>query len=69
MIGKIVGAMAGSRIARANPGIDSQTGAVLGVAAATLARRLSIPALVMLTAGGYLLKRYVDGRKDDAFPH
>ncbi|MCB2074008.1 MAG: hypothetical protein H6917_04800 [Novosphingobium sp.] len=64
MIGKIVGAVAGSRIARRSREIDSPMGAVLGVAAATLVKRLSLPVLVTATAGGYFLKRHLDGRKD-----
>ncbi len=60
MIGKIIGAFAGSKIAQHSRGIGGPTGAVLGVGAAALARRLSVPALVAITAGGYFAKRYMD---------
>lgn len=66
MIGKIVGAVAGSKIARRSKEIDGPAGAALGVIAATVLRRASLPVLVVMTAGGYFLKRYVDGRKGEA---
>jgi len=67
MIGKIIGAFAGSKVAEHTRGIGGPTGAVLGVGAAALARRLSLPALIALSAGGYFAKRYID-RKEAAKP-
>ena len=66
MFGKIIGAFAGSQIAKRTRQIDSPMGAVVGVIAASVIRRLSIPALAGLTAGGYFAKRYFDGRKAKA---
>ena len=63
MFGKIIGGFAGSQIAKSTSGIGGATGTLLGVGAATVAKRLSIPALVAVTAGGYLVKKYMD-RKD-----
>ncbi len=63
MIGKIFGAFAGSKIAEHTRGIGGPTGAVLGVGAAALARRMSLPALVAITAGGYFAKRYMDKKE------
>jgi trimethylamine:corrinoid methyltransferase-like protein len=60
MIGKIIGAIAGSKVAEHTRGIGGPTGAILGVGAATLARRLSLPALVAVSAGGYFAKKYFD---------
>ncbi|WP_202391615.1 hypothetical protein [Pontixanthobacter luteolus] len=64
MFGKIIGGFAGSKIAKSTSGIGGATGTLLGVGAATIAKRLSIPALVAVTAGGYLVKKYMD-RKDE----
>ncbi len=63
MIGKIIGAFAGGKIAEHTRGIGGPTGAVLGVGAAALARRMSLPALLAITAGGYLAKRYIDKKE------
>ena len=37
-------------------------GALLGAGAATIAKRASLPVLIALTAGGYLLKRHNEKR-------
>lgn len=58
MIGKLIGAFAGSKLAENTRSIGGPAGAVLGVGAATIARRLSLPALVAITAGGYLFSKY-----------
>ena len=65
MFGKIIGAVAGSKIAEHTRGIGGPGGAALGIGAATIAKRLSIPALIALSAGGYFAKKYLD-KKDDA---
>lgn len=62
MIGKILGAMAGSHLAKSSSAIGGTSGALLGVGAATLARRASLPVLIAVTAGGYLLKRHNEKR-------
>ena len=67
MIGKLIGAFAGSKLAdNTRASIGGPTGAALGVAAATVAKRLSLPALVAITAGGYFAKKYFDQREDTA---
>ena len=62
MISKIVGAMAGSHLAKSTSAIGGTGGALLGAGAATIAKRASLPVLIALTAGGYLLKRRSDKR-------
>ena len=63
MIGKIIGAYAGSKLAKGSQGgIEGPGGAMLGLAAATIARRMSWPALLAITAGGYVMKRFMDGK-------
>lgn len=65
MFGKIIGAIAGSKLAENARGIGGTKGAALGWGAATIAKRLSIPALVAITAGGYFAKKYLDKREEE----
>lgn len=62
MIGKILAGLAGARAAKGS-GASGAGGAMLGVAGVTLLRRLSVPALIALTAGGYALKKW-NGKRD-----
>ena len=62
MIGKILAGVAGAKAAKDSGG-SGAGGALLGVAGMTLLRRLSVPALIALTAGGYALKRWSDKRE------
>lgn len=63
MIGKIIAAVAGKKVADQTSSIGGTGGALLGVAAATLARRLGPVGLVAMAAGGYALKRHLDKRE------
>lgn len=63
MIGKLIGAAAGSHFAKYTSGVGGAGGAVLGAGAAALARRASLPVLVAVAAGGYLVKRHLDKRE------
>jgi hypothetical protein len=60
MIGKIIGAVAGKKAADHIRGVSGPTGAILGAAAPILLRRLSLPAMLAIAAGGYAYKRYQD---------
>lgn len=60
MLGKLIGAMVGQRAARHMDGISGTGGALLGVGAATLLRRLGPVGLIAAAAGGYALKRHHD---------
>lgn len=59
MIKNIIGAVAGAKLAK-NTKVDNGTGAILGSVAPALIARMSLPALVAIGAGGYLLKRRRD---------
>lgn len=63
MIGKIIGAVVGGKIAENTRGIGGTTGALLGAAAPVVLRRLSIPAMLVIGAGGYFAKKHFD-KKD-----
>ena len=53
MIGKVIGAYVGDKIAKqTSVGIGGAGGAALGVIAATALRRMSLPAMIALGAGG-----------------
>lgn len=60
MIGKVVGAFLGDKIAKQTSGMGGATGAALGVLATSVIRRMSLPAMIAVGAGGYLAKKYMD---------
>lgn len=60
MIGKIIGAYAGDKLAKQTSGIGGAGGAALGVIAAAALRRLSLPAMLALGVGGYVAKKVFD---------
>jgi len=57
MIGKIIGAVAGAQAGKMANGLSGPGGAVAGVVAATVVRRLGLVGLVAAVGGGYALKR------------
>jgi hypothetical protein len=62
MIGKIIGAIAGERLSRNVSGVGGTGGALLGVGAATLARRLGPVGLIAAAVGGYVIKKHYEKR-------
>ena len=60
MLGKIIGAVAGQKAAQHVSGVDGTGGALLGVGAATLLRRLGPVGLVVAAVGGYAVKKYLE---------
>lgn len=65
MIGKIIGAVAGSQASKHVQGLNGTGGALLGVALPTLLRRLSPLTLIAVAAGGYAYKKYADRRETE----
>lgn len=58
MIGKIIGAMVGAKVAeRARGGVGGPGGAILGAVAVPLARRLGPVGLAAIALGGYAAKK------------
>ena len=60
MFGKIIGAIAGAKAADHVRGMNEGGGALLGIGAAALAKRLGPVGLIAALAGGYAFKRYQD---------
>ncbi len=60
MIGKMIGAFVGDKLAKQTKGMDGATGAVLGLVATAALRRMSLPVMVVLGVGGYVAKKYFD---------
>lgn len=63
MIGKIIGAVAGAKAAKHSREVGGTRGALLGAAAVPLVRRMSIPAMLAIGAGGYAYKKWSDRRE------
>lgn len=62
MIGKVIGGLAGQRLAKDMSGISGTGGALLGIGAATLLRRLSPLAVIAFAIGGYAAKKRSEKR-------
>ena len=60
MIGKVIGAFVGDRLAKKTSAVGGAGGAALGVVAAAVLRRMSLPAMLAIGAGGYLAKKMSD---------
>lgn len=65
MFRQIIGAALGSKLAKQTPAVGGATGAALGAAVPFIISRMSIPAMVVVGAGGYLAKKYYDKKKTD----
>lgn len=63
MLDKIIGAKLGSTIAKKVTGTNSTTGAMIGAAVPFVISRVSLPAMIVIGAGGYVAKRMYDKRK------
>lgn len=63
MIGKIVSAAIGKRIAERTPGLSQGGGALLGVAAATAMRRLGPLGFAAAATGTWLVNRHLKKRE------
>lgn len=64
MIGKLIGAWAGAKVAeRTRGGTSGPGGALMGAAAVAMARRLGPVGMIAAAAGGYALKRYSEKRQ------
>jgi uncharacterized membrane protein YebE (DUF533 family) len=60
MIGKLIGAVAGAKATEHVRGVGGAGGALLGMAAPMVLRRLGPMGLIAAAVGGYAYKRYTD---------
>lgn len=60
MIGKIIGAVIGGQVAKNTRGLDGPAGAAIGFIAPAILRRVSLPGMLALAAGGYAAKKYAE---------
>jgi hypothetical protein len=63
MFGKIIGAIAGSKMAKRSSNVSEPMGAVAGLVTASALRRISLPAIIALAAGGYAAKKLMDRKQ------
>jgi hypothetical protein len=60
MLKKIIGAAIGAKLAKNSPAVGGATGAALGAAVPFVLSRISLPTMIALGVGGYVVKRYLD---------
>ena len=63
MIAKIIGAAVGAKAAKESKALGGATGAALGAVVPFVVRRLSIPTMLVMGAGGYAAKRFFDKKQ------
>ena len=63
MLGKLIAGAAGQQLAERLSGGNGATGALVGVVAASVVRRLGPAGWIAALAGGYLLKKYTNKRQ------
>ena len=66
MIGKIIGAFVGGKVAQRTRGLEGPTGAAIGVLAPAILRRISLPTMLAVSAGGLLAKKLSEASKSSA---
>jgi hypothetical protein len=64
MLRSLIGAAIGSKLAKRYPVLGGTTGVIAASAVPFVIKRLSIPTMIVMGAGGYLAKRYFDGKDD-----
>ena len=67
MLGKLIGAVVGGKMAEQTKDLSGPAGAAIGAAVPFIISRMSIPAMIAMGVGGYAVKKYMD-RKDPAKP-
>lgn len=63
MIGKLIGAFAGSQASKYTRSLGGTGGAILGAVAVPVISRMRIPSLLAIGAAGYVVKKLID-KKD-----
>ena len=65
MFRQIIGAALGSKLAKQAPAVGGATGAAIATAVPFVLSRMSIPAMLVLGAGGYAAKRYFGNKEQE----
>ncbi len=60
MIGKIIGAALGAQAAKKSKNVGGASGAAIGAAVPFVLRRISIPTILAMGAGGFIAKKLFD---------
>jgi hypothetical protein len=63
MIDKVLGAIAGAKVAEHSRDLGAVEGSLLGLAASVVVRRLSVPSMLAIAAGAYLAKLHSEKRR------
>lgn len=66
MLKHMIGAAIGSKMAKNSPAAGGATGAMIGAAIPLVLSRISVPAMLVMGAGGYLAKRHFDKKEAEA---
>lgn len=69
MIGKMIGAIVGGKIAEKTRGVSGPTGALIGAAIPAIPAviaRMSLPAMLAVGVGGYFVKKHLDRKNDES---
>lgn len=63
MLRKIIGKILGAQAKSAGSALGGKRGMVAGAIAMAVVRRMSLPAMVVLGAGGWLVRRLIERRR------
>lgn len=66
MFRRIIGGAIGAKLAKGHPALGGATGVMLATAVPFIISRVSFPAMVAMGVGGYVVKRVLDKREQDA---
>ena len=63
MLGKLLGAAVGAKVAEHSTKVGGVSGALLGAGSVALIRRMSFPALIAVAAAGYAYTRLAEKKR------
>ncbi len=68
MIGKIITSYIGGKAAQKSSALGGPAGMALGFIAPMILRRISLPAMAAMAAGGYVMKKVLDNGEREQAP-
>jgi hypothetical protein len=63
MIDKVLGAIAGAKVAESSKDLGAVQGSLLGLAASVAVRKLTLPSMLAIAAGANLAKLHTDNHR------